>query len=210
MPHPYVGILFRPKDFVSCSLLELLPAPPAVAPLSEDAGAGEISAALSARALNTAHTAATMSVGQMGATVKIGFFPRVVAGATSRNIPHIPLGAGFSPAFATVQKNVGHQYLGCLTVSADGEPLSGAIAHLHNDCWDMGMPNLHGEEGIPAFQRFYMPSGIATSIPSLKQTLVNPVPTPLNLMQSARLFKAGLGKLGRKAARRAFRKSSTA
>ncbi|MDR0602781.1 MAG: hypothetical protein LBG80_00580, partial [Bacteroidales bacterium] len=28
MPHPYIGMLFRPKDFVSCSLLSILPPPP--------------------------------------------------------------------------------------------------------------------------------------------------------------------------------------
>jgi YD repeat-containing protein len=198
MPHPYIGMLFRPKDFVSCSLLSILPPPPEAAPPSADASPEEIGAFIAAQALNTAHTAAVMAISSMGASVMIGFFPRAVAGTPSKNIPHIPMGAGFSPPFAMVQKNVGHSFLGCLTVSADGDPLSGAIAHLHNDCWDVGAINLHGEEGVPAFMRFYMPSGISTSIPGAKITLVNPVPTPLNPMQSAKMLKAGLGKLGRK------------
>ena len=206
MPHPYIGMLFRPKDFVSCALLSVLPTPPEAEPPAADASAAEISEFLAAQALNLAHTAATMAIGQMGASVKIGFFPRVVAGTPTKNFPHIPMGTGFSPPFVLVQKNVGHSFLGSLTVNADGDPLSGAVAHLHNDCWDAGAVNLHGEEGIPSLMRFYLPSGISTSIPSAKITLVNPVPTPLNLMQSARLLKAGLGKLGRKLGRKGFQK----
>jgi cell wall-associated NlpC family hydrolase len=198
MPHPYVGMLFRPKDFVSCSLLSVLPAPPEAVPPGEDAGPEEINAFIAAQAANTAHTVATMAISSMGASVMIGFFPRAVAGTPSKNVPHIPMGAGFSPPFALIQKNVGHSFLGCLTVNADGDPLSGAISHLHNDCWDVGAVNLHGEEGVPTIMRFYMPTGISTSIPGAKITLVNPVPTPLNLMQSTKLLKAGLGKLGRK------------
>jgi hypothetical protein len=167
-------------------------------PPSEDASPEEIGEFIAAQALNTAHTVAVMAISSMGASVMIGFFPRAVAGTPSKNIPHIPMGAGFSPPFALIQKNVGHSFLGCLTVNADGDPLSGAIAHLHNDCWDVGVTNLHGEEGVPAIMRFYMPTGISTSIPGAKITLVNLVPVPFNLMQSAKILKVGLGKLGRK------------
>ena len=198
MPHPYIGILFRPKDFLSCSALEVISmlVPPEITPEGDDDNA-IMAAANMNKAVNIAVTASTMAVGMLGASVKIGnFLPRAVAGTITKSVPHIPMGAGFSLLFMGVEKNVGHSYLGSLLVLADNEPLSGAIAHLHNDCWDLGAVNLHTEEGVPMGARLYVPSGIQTSIPTGRPVLVNPIPTPVNPVNAIKKkFKGGLGKL---------------
>ncbi|MCD8193452.1 MAG: DUF6531 domain-containing protein [Tannerellaceae bacterium] len=199
MPHPYIGMLFRPKDYISCMLLTLLPPPQVSDPVTEESTNDEITKANLNKAATLLHTATVMFLSNMGASVKIGdFHPRAVAGTPTQSIPHIPMGTGFSPGFVTIEKNVGHSFLGSLFVNADGEPLSGALSHLHNDCWDVGVKNLHEEEGVPKLMRFYVPSGTQTSIPQGNPVLVNPVPTPLNPSgQTKKLFKAGLGKLNK-------------
>jgi len=200
MPHPYIAMLFRPKDFMACALLSVIPTPPPPPDVNEQSEDSEMAAANEAKALNMAHMAATMAIGMLGASVKLGdFLPRAVSGTIGQQVPHIPMGVGFSAPFIPIEKDQGHSFLGSLFVNADCDPLSGALGHLHNDCWDVGVKNLHGEEGVPKGMRLYVPSGLQTSIPMGKQVLVNPIPTPMNPTSAVKKFlKGGLGKLGKK------------
>ena len=206
MPHPYIGIMFEPKDFVSCALLfvaaQFTPPPP-----PPDAGQG---AANKAKFHSMAHQFIVGKIKNMGASVKIGpFIPRVTVTTPSMPVPHIPMGAGFHPSFAWVKKSCGYSYLGSLFVNADGNPLTGGFAHLHNDCWDVGMPpveKLLAEAFARMFRmappaspkppvELYLPTGVMMPIPWNRPILVNPVPTPINPTQIANIFmKAAFAK----------------
>lgn len=209
MPHPYIGILFNPKDFVSCAintfkkdLLDTLPPP------AEDDKSMMASVAKNKEAI----AGIAMGLAGLSASVKFGdFIPRAVTGTPTKNIPHIPMGAGFHPAFAaSVAKNHGKAFLGSLFVAADGDPMCGSF-HLHYDCWDIGVVDLFkgqraGAKKSPppgsAQAQLYVPSGVMTPIPIGRPVLVNSIPTPINPLSIAdKLFKAGLGKLA-KAARK--------
>mgnify|MGYP006185686567 CR=1 FL=1 len=145
MPHPYIGMLFRPKDFLAAAIASIIPPPPAPPPMSETPTDGEQTEANKVQALTVAHTAATMIVGMIGATVKIGgFIPRAVASTPTKNIPHFPMGAGFHPVYSRLcSKNNGHALLGSLLALADGDPIGGGGAHLHNSCQDIGIFSPH-------------------------------------------------------------------
>ncbi len=221
MPHPYIGIMFRTKDFVACALATATayaaqfippPAPPVTASSSPDA----IKEAAISMAANIAFQAIKGKVRSMGASVKIGpVIPRVVVGTPSKPIPHIPMGTGFSPAFIMVDKTCGYSFLGSLFVNADGDPLTGGFAHLHNDCWDLGKPPVeimlanaakklfkhkppkNSDAGASAKVQLFLPTGVMMPIPWNKPILVNPVPTPINPTAALSIFiKAGFAKLG--------------
>lgn len=135
MPHPYVGVLLRPQDFIAAAVSSFIPPPPT----AEQTGDAD-----SAKLAEVGHTVLTMAVGMLGATVKIGgFIPRAVASTPTRSIPHIPMGAGWAAPSAAIPKNNGHAFMGSLTVLADGMPFSGGGAHLHLDCNDVGIPSVH-------------------------------------------------------------------
>lgn len=181
MPHPYVGTLLCPQDFLTAAVASYIPPPPS----AEETGSAD-----SAKLAELGHTALTMVVGMLGATVKIGgFIPRAVASTPTRNIPHIPMGAGFAAPSAAIPKNNGHAFMGSLTVLADGLPFSGGGAHLHLDCNDVGIPSVHKVPGM------FLPTGVINPIPPAKQILTNPVPVPLNPM--AALSRKCMGAFGR-------------
>jgi len=92
MPHPYIGILFRPKDFISCTALSILPVPPEPEPVNEESDSAAIAQSNAAKAAGLAHTAAMMALNMIGASVKLGdYLPRAVSGTPTKNIPHIPI-----------------------------------------------------------------------------------------------------------------------
>lgn len=181
MPHPYVGTLLRPQDFMTAAVASFIPPPPT----AEDTGSAD-----SAKLAEIGHTALTMAVGMLGATVKIGgFIPRAVASTPTRSIPHIPMGAGFAANSLPIPKNNGHAFMGSLTVLADGLPLSGGGTHLHLDCNDLGMASVHKVPGL------FLPTGVINPIPPAKQILTSPIPIPLNPM--AALSRKCMGAFGR-------------
>jgi RHS repeat-associated protein len=217
LPHPYIGMLFNPKDWVSCLIntfkkdaLDTLP-PPA----EDDKGV------VASVAKNKEMIAGiAMGIAGMSASVKFGgMIPRAVTGTKTKNISHIPMGAGFHPGFAaSVAKNHGKAFLGSLFVVADGDPMVGSF-HLNYDCWDVGVVDLFKstrngakkapEAGSPQAQ-LYVPSGTVMPIPIGRPVLVNSIPTPINpLTILDKLFKCGLGKLkaaGRRAAQKGLDK----
>ena len=181
MPHPYVGVLLRPQDFIAAAVSSFIPPPPT----AEQTGDAD-----SAKLAEVGHTVLTMAVGMLGATVKIGgFIPRAVASTPTRSIPHIPMGAGWAAPSAAIPKNNGHAFMGSLTVLADGMPFSGGGAHLHLDCNDVGIPSVHKVPGM------FLPTGVINPIPPARQILTSPVPVPLNPM--AALARKCTGAFGR-------------
>lgn len=203
LPHPYIGTLFNPKDWVSClintykkDLLDKIEAPPE----------GEKSAMASIASNKDAIAGMAMGMANMSASVKFGVaIPRAVTGTATKNVPHIPMGAGWHPAFAaSVAKNKGKAFLGSLFVAADGDPMVGAF-HLHYDCWDIGVVDLFKSQRNGAKKKpeppevqteLFVPSGTVMAIPWGKPVLVNSIPTPINpLMILDKLFKSALGKL---------------
>lgn len=181
MPHPYVGTLLCPQDFMTAAVASYIP-PPHTAEETGDAD--------SAKLAEIGHTALTMAVGMMGATVKIGgFIPRAVASTPTRSIPHVPMGAGFAANSIPIPKNNGHAFMGSLTVLADGLPLSGGGAHMHLDCNDLGMSSVHKVPGL------FLPTGVINPIPPARQILTSPVPVPLNPMTA--LSRKCMGAFGR-------------
>ena len=171
LPNPYIGLLINPADFITAAIASVLPPPP---PMPEEGGGGD---ADGAKMAGIAHTVATIVIGMMGATVKIGnFIPRAVAGTFTRNIFHFPIGG----AFALLPMNKGHAFMGSLNVLADGDPLSGGGAHLHMDCWDIGIPTPHIIKKDKEYFALFMPTGIIIPIPWSRPVLTNPVPIPLN------------------------------
>ena len=181
MPHPYVGVLLRPQDFIAAAVSSFIPPPPT----AEQTGDAD-----SVKLAEVGHTVLTMAVGMLGATVKIGgFIPRAVASTPTRSIPHIPMGAGWAAPSAVIPKNNGHAFMGSLTVLADGMPFSGGGAHLHLDCNDVGIPSVHKVPGM------FLPTGVINPIPPARQILTSPVPVPLNPM--AALARKCTGAFGR-------------
>ena len=181
MPHPYVGVLLRPQDFIAAAVSSFTPPPPT----AEQTGDAD-----SAKLAEVGHTVLTMAVGMLGATVKIGgFIPRAVASTPTRSIPHIPMGAGWAAPSAAIPKNNGHAFMGSLTVLADGMPFSGGGAHLHLDCNDVGIPSVHKVPGM------FLPTGVINPIPPARQILTSPVPVPLNPI--AALARKCTGAFGR-------------
>ena len=186
LPNPYIGLLINPKDFIAVALASRLPPPPAP-PSDAQSGEGD-----SSKLMELAHTAATMVISMTGATVKIGsFIPRAVAGTPTRNVFHFPIGG----SFVVPPRNVGHAFMGSLNVLADGEPLSGGGAHLHMDCWDIGLPTPHIIKGGSEYFALFMPTGVIIPIPPARPILTNPIPTPLNPI--AALKRKLMGSLGR-------------
>jgi len=211
MPHIYLGIMFNPMDFVSCIgcsiMADIVPPAP-----SEDSPTSQ--------ALSIGHSIATGIVKSFGASVKIGpFIPRVTAVTKSLPIPHPPLAGPLLPA-PPVHVTRGHAFLGSLFVYADNQPLTGGILHLHNDCWDVGIPPIaqviqNAAEKLFRFNRrpapeielpdtpprvgvveLYLPTGIMIPIPWNKPILVNPVPTPINPTEAVNIvISAGFAKL---------------
>lgn len=142
--------------------------------MPEEGGGGD---ADGAKMAGIAHTVATIVIGMMGATVKIGnFILRAVAGTFTRNIFHFPIGG----AFALPPMNKGHAFMGSLNVLADGAPLSGGGAHLRMDCWGIGIPTPHIIKKGKEYFALFMPTGIIIPIPWSRPVLTNPVPIPLN------------------------------
>ena len=207
LPHPYIGILFRAKDWVSCLVNTYKPLikETTVNLVSTSFGEG---AAASVSKHSEALMGMAMGFANLIASVKFGgFVPRAITGTSTRNFPHIPFGAGWHPSFAVpVKKNHGKVFLGSLFVAADGDPMAG-FGHLHYDCWDMGVPDLlKGQRNAvkkspdPSGPQaeLYVPSGMLLPIPWGRPVLVNSIPTPINpLSLGDRLFKAGLSKLRR-------------
>ncbi|BAV06478.1 RHS repeat-associated core domain-containing protein [Filimonas lacunae] len=194
MPHPYIGMIFNPKDWVAMVLLSVLPVPDEAPDAEEDPHGAAVQGAKS-----LAFQVAKMVISKIGnSTVKIGpVIPRAVAGTITKNFPHIPMGAGFHPAFMIAQKNHGYVFLGSLFVTGDGEPLASG-PFINNDCWDIGAPALFRMTDLGRLPPMYnyVPSGFIMPIPWTRPILVNPVPTPINpLTIGERLFKFGLAKL---------------
>ena len=201
MPHPYIGMMFKAADFAATALATVLPTPDLAEPLEDDATEEQIGAANTQDAKALGHQLATIAIGMLGATVKIGgFLPRVTASTPSKAIPHFPMGAGFHPVYSRmVTKNHGHALLGSLFVVADGMPLTGGTPHLHNDCWDIGVFTPHDVSNKAIGMKLFIPSGMIMPIPSGKPVLTNLVPSPINpLFVMKSLFKGGFAKLKRK------------
>ena len=214
LPHPYISVLFRAKDWVSCMVnmvkAEVMSAvqeaqPNANEPQTE---AEEAAQAKTDKLINQADGLVSTALGMAGlsATVLIGgVLPRAITGTTSRVIPHIPMGAGFHPSFdVPVAKNNGTVYLGSLFVTADGDPMAGMM-HLNYDCWDIGIVDLFKSQRNSTKKspdpknpktELFVPSGSILPIPWSRPVLVNTIPTPISpLSIGDRLFKAGLSKL---------------
>ena len=217
MPHPYIGMLMRPKDFLAAAIATFIPPPPPPPQLDEDfsklSDEEQQKQLNEDKAINIVHTVATMAVGMLGATVKIGgFIPRVVAGTPTKSIPHFPMGASFAPILP-VQKNIGHAFMGSLFALADGDPISGGTVHMHNCCWDIGIPSVHShrkskntenEGKMPFMLQLFMPTGIIMPIPMATTILTNPVPAPLNPVGLITFpAKASFGRLFNKKKRKA-------
>ena len=211
MPHPYIGVLLKPEDFLAAKLASVLsenfvPKEPENIENPSEAQQQSINEAKGKQVL---HTVLTMAISSLGATVKIGsFIPRAVAGTPTKSIPHFAMGAGFyAPVDAVIQKNIGHALMGSLVVLADGDPISGGGVHLHNNCWDIGIPSFHDNKksknklkSAPKKSVFkaqlYLPSGIIIPIPPKGQILTNPIPSPYNAVDiTKKLLKATLGKI---------------
>ncbi|WP_159245891.1 polymorphic toxin type 15 domain-containing protein [Tenacibaculum maritimum] len=209
MPHPYIGMLFRAKDFASAAIASVIPAPP-TPPAVENPHAPneqEQQALNTNKAANLGHMAASMVIGMLGATVKIGGYqPRAVAGTPTKSIPHFPMGTGFHPAFTMVDKNIGHAFMGSLFTLADQDPISGGPAHLHLNCNDVGIvsphdlrPSKNTETDKDAKINLYLPTGVINPIPPARSILTNPVPAPMNPVSAIKqLFKASLGRFYKK------------
>lgn len=206
MPHPYIGMLFRSKDFLAAAIASFLPAPPAPPEPEnpDDIQDDEQEAANINKAVSIAHIAADMAIGMLGATVKIGgFIPRVVAGTPTKSVPHFPMGAGFfPPPTFSIEKDKGHALLGSLLALADNDPISGGGVHLHNSCWDTGGPSPHtfrkskNTDDETKFKlQLFLPTSIIAPIPMATSILTNPVPAPFNPMAMA--LKAAKGAFGR-------------
>jgi rhs family protein (fragment) len=214
LPHPYISVLFRTKDWVSCMVnmvkAEVMSAvqeaqPNANEPQTE---AEEAAQAKTDKLINQADGLVSTALGMAGlsATVLIGgVLPRAITGTTSRVIPHIPMGAGFHPSFdVPIAKNNGTVYLGSLFVTADGDPMAGMM-HLNYDCWDIGIVDLFKSQRNSTKKspdpknpktELFVPSGSILPIPWSRPVLVNTIPTPISpLSIGDRLFKSGLGKL---------------
>ena len=206
MPHPYIGMLIRPKDFAAVAIASIIPPPPPPPKVADPKAPtdSEQSALNGNKALTLGHTAAKMAVGMLGATVKIGGFqPRAVAGTPTKNVPHFPMGPGFAPAFDNVvDKNIGHTFMGSLFTLADQDPLCGGEAHMHLSCNDVGTPSIHDtrpskntEADTDAKINLYLPTSVVIPIPPSRTILTNPVPAPMNPVTAVKqLFKANLGK----------------
>lgn len=215
MPHPYIGILMRPKDFMAAAMATFLPPPPLPPEATGDANADQDAATLN-KAVTVAHTVATVVIGAIGATVKIGgFIPRAVAGTPTKSIPHFPMGAGFHPAFmAAVKKNQGHAFLGSLFALADSDPISGGGAHLHLNCNDVGTISIHDvrpskntDKATPTGASLYLPTGMITPIPPGRQIITNPMPAPFNpVALVGKMAKAALGRFFAKMQKKAAKK----
>ncbi|HEX5150763.1 MAG TPA: DUF6531 domain-containing protein [Parafilimonas sp.] len=217
LPHPYIGMLFNTRDWVSCLVntfkkdaLDALP----------DAKEDESGIGNSLAKNKEAIAGIVMGEFNLAASVKFGpVIPRAVTGTPVKSIPHIPFGAGWYPANdAAVAKNIGKAFLGSLFVAADGDPMVGSF-HLNYDCWDVGVIDLFkGQrkttknapaDGDPKAELF-VPSGTVLPIPIGRPVLVNSIPTPVNpLAILDKLFKAGLKKL-KAAGRKAVEKGLTA
>mgnify|MGYP000855687422 FL=1 len=214
LPHPYISVLFRAKDWVSCMVnmvkAEVMSAVQEAQPNANEpqTKAEEAAQAKTDKLINQADGLVSMALGMAGlsATVLIGgVLPRAITGTTSRVIPHIPMGAGFHPSFdVPVAKNNGTVYLGSLFVTADGDPMAGMM-HLNYDCWDIGIIDLFKSQRNSTKKspdpknpktELFVPSGSILPIPWSRPVLVNTIPTPINpLAIGDRLFKAGLSKL---------------
>ncbi|GAA3508857.1 DUF6531 domain-containing protein [Aquimarina addita] len=203
MPHPYIGVLLRPKDFLSATMASFLPPPPPPPELPEVPSDEQQSAANVNQALNIGHTVAQIVISMIGATVLVGGLPRVVAGTPTKSVPHFPMGPSFHPATSAMMvKNVGHAFLGSLLALADNDPISGGMAHMHNNCWDVGLisphtlrPSKNTSDETKVGLQLFAPTGMIMSIPMGKTILTNPVPAPFNPM--ALLQKALKGAFGR-------------
>jgi RHS repeat-associated protein len=207
LPHPYIGMLFKPKDFVSIAIntfkKDIVDTASSFA--SDNLGDAGKSAANNAVLKDTVFSV-VMAVSGMSASVKFGgFIPRAVAGTPSKNIPHFPMGPAFHPAFmVAIKKNHGKAFLGSLFVAADGDPMVGMF-HLHYDCWDIGIIDLFktmraGNKKDPEASgpqlELVVPSGTVMAIPWGRPVLVNSIPTPFNPLGLVnKLFKGALGKL---------------
>ena len=214
LPHPYISVLFRTKDWVSC-MVNMVKAEAMSAVQEAQPNANELhteaeqaAQAKTDKLINQADGLVSTALGKAGlsATVLIGgVLPRAITGTPSRVIPHIPMGAGFHPSFdSTIAKDNGKVYLGSLFVTADGDPMAGMM-HLNYDCWDIGIVDLfkgqrNSTKKSPDPENpkteLFVPSGSILPIPWSRPVLVNTIPTPINpLAIGDRLFKAGLSKL---------------
>ena len=214
LPHPYISVLFRAKDWVSC-MVNMVKAEAMSAVQKAQPNANELhteaeqaAQAKTDKLINQADGLVSTALGMAGlsATVLIGgVLPRAITGTPSRVIPHIPMGAGFHPSFDnTIAKDNGRVYLGSLFVTADGDPMAGMM-HLNYDCWDIGIVDLFKSQRNSTKKspdpenpktELFVPSGSILPIPWSRPVLVNTIPTPINpLAIGDRLFKAGLGKL---------------
>jgi len=217
LPHPYIAILMRPKDWVSCMINTYKPQ--IVATATDMAGSVSSGAGAAVVTHGSALFDMAMGLAGLSASVKFGgYVPRAITGTTAKNFPHIPFGAGWHPAFAVpIKKNHGKVFLGSLFVTADGDPMAGMF-HLNFDCWDVGIIDLfkfkrNGAKKSPDPSgpqlELYVPSGTLLPIPWGRPVLVNSIPTPINPLSIAdKLFKSGLGKLAKsKAAQKAREKA---
>ena len=172
LPIPYIGLLLNPKDFLAVAFAFILPPPPPMPDEGASEGEGN-----GAKLLEMAHMGATMAIGMLGATVKLGnFLPRAVAGTPTRNVFHFPIGG----TFVAPPMNKGHAFMGSLNVLADDDPLSGGGAHLHMDCWDIGIPTPHLKKKSAEYAALFLPTGVIVPIPWMKPVLTNPIPIPIN------------------------------
>ena len=214
LPHPYISVLFRAKDWVSC-MVNMVKAEAMSAVQKAQPNANELhteaeqaAQAKTDKLINQADGLVSTALGMAGlsATVLIGgVLPRAITGTPSRVIPHIPMGAGFHPSFDnTIAKDNGRVYLGSLFVTADGDPMAGMM-HLNYDCWDIGIVDLFKSQRNSTKKspdpenpktELFVPSGSILPIPWGRPILINSVPTPVSPLSTGdKLFKAGLSKL---------------
>ncbi len=211
MPHPYIGILFRAKDFLSVAVASIIPAEP-LPPEVDNPNSPTDSEQKSLNAnkvINLSRTVGKMLMAKknLGATVMISsFYPRAVAGTPTKSVPHFPMGAGFHSAFSFADKNIGHSFMGSLLMLADNDPLCGGPTHLHLSCNDIGTYSIHDirpskntETDKNTQVKLYLPTSVVTPIPPSRQIITNPIPSPVNLVTIVkRIFTASLGRFFKK------------
>ncbi|MFB9056657.1 DUF6531 domain-containing protein [Mariniflexile ostreae] len=200
MPHPYIGMLFRPKDFLAAAIASFIPPPPVAPEPSEASTDAEQSAANINQIETVGLSAATLLVGSLGATVKIGgFIPRAVASTPTKSIPHFPMGAGFHPVYSRLcSKNNGHALFGSLLALADGDPIGGSGNHLHNSCQDIGVFSPHTlrrtknkDETKKIGAQLFLPTSMINPTPTGATIITNPLPAPFSPARVLKKVLAG-------------------
>ena len=209
MPHPFIGLLFNPMDFISVIAASVYAElKETTTPVDSNSPTNAEQSAMNwEKAIDLGYNLVMQQL-KLGATVLIeGVYPRAVAATPTKNIPHFPMGTGFHPVYSRmISKNNGHSLLGSLLALADGDPISGGQAHLFNCCWDIGILSLHvANKNKKTGKRkkfgieLYLPTGIIIPLPTRNTILTNPIPAPFNPIAKIQQYvKSSFGRFFKK------------